>query len=66
MNKEINRHLRVLTFEKTSLEKHADSLNLNSNFSDRLKISAFQLLSGNIVNLDRDWGVLNHFAKIQI
>jgi hypothetical protein len=24
MNKEINRHLRVLTFEKTSLEKHAE------------------------------------------
>jgi hypothetical protein len=54
MNEEINRHLRVLTFENTSLEKHADSLMLNSNYSDKLKISAFQLLSGNIVNLDRD------------
>ena len=58
MNKEINRHLRALTFENTSLEKYADSLPfvqriLNSNYSDRLKISAAQLLFGNIVNLDR-------------
>ena len=58
MNKEINRHLRALTFENDSLEKYADSLPfvqriLNSNHSDRLKISAAQLLFGNIVNLDR-------------
>ena len=58
MNKEINRHLRALTFENTSLDKYADSLPfvqriLNSNHSDRLKISAAQLLFGNIVNLDR-------------
>jgi transposase InsO family protein len=58
MNKEINRHLRALTFENTSLHKYADSLPfvqriLNSNYSDRLKISAAQLLFGNIVNLDR-------------
>ena len=49
MNKEINRHLRALTFENKSLEKYADSLPfvqriLNSNHSDRLKISAAQLL----------------------
>jgi hypothetical protein len=58
MNKETNRHLRALTFENTYLEKYADSLPfvqriLNSNYSDRVKISADQLLFGNIVNLDR-------------
>ena len=58
INKEINRHLRALTFENTSLKKYAESLPfvqriLNSNYSDRLKISASQLLFGNIVNLDR-------------
>ena len=58
MIKEINRHFRALTFENTSLKKYAESLPfvqriLNSNYSDRLKISASQLLFGNIVNLDR-------------
>ena len=58
MNKEINRHLRALTFENTSLEKYADLLPffqriLNSNYSDRVKISAAQQFFGNIVNLDR-------------
>jgi transposase InsO family protein len=58
VNKEINRHLRALNFENTSLKKYAESLPfvqriLNSNYSDRLKISASQLLFGNIVNLDR-------------
>jgi transposase InsO family protein len=48
MNKEINRHLRALT----SLEKYADLLPfvqriLNSNYSERKKISA------DIVDLDR-------------
>jgi hypothetical protein len=47
-----------LAFENTSLEKNADSLPfvqriLNSNYSDRVKISAAQLHFGNIVNLDR-------------
>jgi hypothetical protein len=58
MNKEIYRHLRALTFENTSLDKYAESLPfvqriLNSNYSDRLKISSAQLLFGNTVNLDR-------------
>jgi transposase InsO family protein len=49
MNKEINRHLRALTFENTSLKKYAESLPfvqriLNSNYSDKLKISASQVL----------------------
>jgi hypothetical protein len=52
------RDLRALTFENTSLKKYAESLPfvqriLNSNYSDRLKIFASQLLFGNIVNLDR-------------
>jgi hypothetical protein len=58
MNKEINRRFRATTFENTSLKKYAESLPfvqriLNSNYSDRLKISTSQLLFGNIVNLDR-------------
>jgi transposase InsO family protein len=58
MNKEINRHLRALTFENSSLDNYAESLPfvqriLNSNYSDRLKISAAQLLFGNVINLDR-------------
>ena len=58
MNKEINRHLRALTYDNTSLENYAQSLPfvqriLNSNHSDRLKISASQLLFGNVLNLDR-------------
>jgi transposase InsO family protein len=58
MNKEINRHLRALTFENSSLKKYVESMPLfkrilNSNYSDRLKISTSQLLFGNIVNLDR-------------
>ena len=58
MNKEINRHLRALAYDNTSLENYAQSLPfvqriLNSNHSDRLKISASQLLFGNVLNLDR-------------
>ena len=49
MNKEINRHLRALTFDNTSLENYPQSLPfvqriINSNHSDRLKVSAAQLL----------------------
>jgi hypothetical protein len=58
MNKEINRHVRALTYENTSLENYAHSQPfvqriLNSNHSDRLKISASQLLFGNVLILDR-------------
>ena len=57
-NKEINRHLRALTFENLSLTDYQKSVPfvqriLNSNHSDRLKISASQLLFGNVLNLDR-------------
>jgi transposase InsO family protein len=49
MNKEINRHLRALTYDNLSLDNYKDSLPfvqriLNSNHSDRLKISAADLL----------------------
>ena len=58
MNKEINRHIRALTYDNTSLESYQQSLPfvqriLNSNHSDRLKISASQLLFGNVLRLDR-------------
>ena len=57
-NKEINRHLRALTYENTSLTDYRKSLPfvqriLNSSYSDRLKISSSQLLFGNVLNLDR-------------
>jgi hypothetical protein len=58
MNKEINRHLRALTYDNTTLENYPQSLPfvqriMNSNYSDRLKISASQILFGNVLNFDR-------------
>jgi hypothetical protein len=58
MNKEINRHLRALTYGNLSLENYKDSLPfvqriINSNCSDRLKISAADLLFGKVLSLDR-------------
>jgi transposase InsO family protein len=58
MNKEVNRHLRALTYDNVTLDDYSTSLPfvqriLNSNHSDRLKISASQLLFGNILKLDR-------------
>ena len=57
-NKEINRHLRALTYDNSSLTDYRKSLPfvqriLNSNHSDRLKILAAQILCGNMLNLDR-------------
>ena len=57
-NKEINRHLRALTFGNLSLTDYKKSLPfvqriLNSNHSDRLKISASQMLFSNMLNLDK-------------
>ena len=57
-NKEINRHLRALTFDTNDLNNYKMALPfvqriLNSNYSDRLKISSSQLLFGNMLNLDR-------------
>ena len=58
MNKEVNRHLRALTFDNVTLEDYKMSLPfvqriLNSSHNDRLKISASQLLFGNVLKLDR-------------
>ena len=56
MNREISRHLRALTFDNLSLDNYrASQLQriINSNYSGRLKISASQMLLGNMLNLDR-------------
>ena len=58
INKEINRHIRSPTCCNTTLEDYKLALHfvmriINSNQSDRLKISPAQLLFGNCVNLDR-------------
>ena len=58
MNKEINRNLRALTFDNLSLDNYRASLPfvqriMNSNYSDRLKISTSQMLFGNMLNLDK-------------
>ena len=57
-NRESNRHLRALTFENLSLSDYKKSLPfvqriLNSNHNDSLKISASQMLFGNMLNLDK-------------
>ena len=64
--KEINRHLRALTFDNLSLVDYRKSLPfvqriLNSNHSDRLKISASQLLFENILDLDA--GIFDKFPS---
>ena len=59
MNKEMNRPLRALTFDNLSVDNSRASLHflqriINSNNSDRLRISSSQmLLFGNMLNLDR-------------
>ena len=57
-NKEINRHLRALTYDNSSLTDYKKSLQfvqriLNSYHNDRLKFSAPQMLFGNMLNLDK-------------
>ena len=57
-NKEINRHIRALTYNNPSLKDYRQSLPfvqriLNSNYSDRLKISSADLLFGKTLSLDR-------------
>lgn len=56
-NKEINRHIRALTFENNTLENYEESLPfvqriLNSNHSLKLNMSASDLLFGQMINLD--------------
>ena len=65
-NKEINRYLHALTYDKSSLTDYKKSLPfvqriLNCNLSDRLKISAAQMVFGNILNLDG--GMFLHLAR---
>ena len=56
--KEINRHIRSLTFESNSIDDYKSHLLivlriLNSAYSGHTKVSASQLLFGNAINLDR-------------
>ena len=56
-NKEINRHIRALTYDNNSLESYKDSLPfvqriLNANYSDRMKASASDMLFGKMLDLD--------------
>ena len=65
-NKEINRHLRALTFDNLSLGDYRTFLPfvqriLNSNHSDRLNISASQTLFGNMLDLDA--GIFDKFSS---
>jgi hypothetical protein len=58
VNKEINRHIRALTFDTNSVDDYAMTLPivqriLNAAFRDHTKVSASQLLFGNVINLDR-------------
>ena len=58
VNKEVNRHIRALTFESNSIHDYALTLPivqriLNAAYSDHTKISSSQLLFGNALNLDR-------------
>jgi hypothetical protein len=57
VNKEINRHLRALTFESSSVEDDKTNLPivqhiLNAAYSDRTNNSSSQVLFGNAINLD--------------
>ena len=65
-HKEINRHLRALTFDNLSIGDYRKSLPfvqriLNANHSDRLKISASQMLFGGM--LDLDVGIFDKFPN---
>ena len=55
-NKEINRHLRALTFDKNTIDDYQLSLPfvqriINSSYNERTKISASDLLYGNAIDL---------------
>ena len=57
-NKVVNRHLCALKFDNLSLTDYKKSLPfvqkiLSSNHSDRLKISASQMLCSYMLNLDK-------------
>jgi hypothetical protein len=65
-NKEINRHLRALTFHSNTIDDYQLLLPfvqriLNSSYNERTKIAPAQLLFGNAVDLDR--GILLPFEE---
>jgi hypothetical protein len=65
-NKEINRHLRALTFDKNTINDYQLILPfvqriLNSSYNERTKISPADLLFGKSINLDR--GILLPFEE---
>ena len=67
-SKEINKPLRALTFDNLSLGDYRKSLTfvqriLNFNHSDRLKMSASQMLFGNMLDLDA--GIFEKFQIFQ-
>jgi transposase InsO family protein len=57
-NKEINSHLKALTFDKNTVDDYRLCVPivqriLNSSYSERTGISSTELLFGNTINLDR-------------
>jgi len=65
-NKEINRHLRALTFHTNTVDDYQLLLPfvqriMNSSYNERTKIAPAQLLFGNAINLDR--GILLPFEE---
>jgi transposase InsO family protein len=65
-NKEINRHLRALTFNTNTVDDYQLLLPfvqriMNSSHNERTKIAPAQLLFGNAINLDR--GILLPFEE---
>ena len=65
----INRHLRALTFEILSSTDYKKPLPfvlriLNSNHRDTLKISASQMLFGNMLNLEK--GIFSFKAIVKV
>jgi transposase InsO family protein len=58
VNKEINRHIRSLTFKTSSIENYQQSLSivkriLNAAYSNRTHMSSSQMLFGDTINLDK-------------
>ena len=65
-NKEINRHIRALTFDRSTVENYQEIIPfvlriLNSNVNERMKVSPAQLIFGNAINLDR--GIITPFDE---
>jgi transposase InsO family protein len=66
-DKEINRHLRLLTFHTNTVDNYQLGLPfvqriMNSSHNERTDIAPFQILFGNSVDLDR--GILTPFEEI--